>query len=316
LRLLDDLGRQTFPAADFEVVVVDDGSPDRVASHLSGRSTPYRLHLIEQKNAGPAAARHRGICAASGEVIVTVDDDMSLPPTFLASHEARHREGLRVVLGLIRPAPDLGGKPLFERFHADQLERQVASYRAGRRVRGVHVCTGNVSFRREDYLALGGFDVTLGRSEDRDLGIRLELAGAPFVFDEAAFSIHHSDHADRKVWLKRAFSYGVSDTRIARKHEATEAAPHVTPWRFFFLVSPVTRPFLIFAVSSPWGGHLFAHAAMSVAEQLDRAGVEGLAIRGATFAYGLEYFRGVRAETGSLRVAMRALLAQRRQHQA
>jgi hypothetical protein len=81
-------------------------------------------------------------------------------------------------------------------------------------------------------------------------------------------------------------------------------------------VSPVTRPFLIFAVSAPRGGHLVARAAMSVAEELDRAGVEALAIRGATFAYGLEYFRGVRVETGSLRGAMRALFAQWRRHQA
>ncbi|MDB4997367.1 MAG: Serine acetyltransferase [Myxococcaceae bacterium] len=315
LRLLDDLSAQTVPASSFEVIVVDDGSREPVRPLLEGRDTPFALRVLEQENAGPAAARDRGIQTARGEIIVIVDDDMSVADSFLAVHLARHREGHSVVLGYIRPAPNLARMALFERFHAHQLAQQVASYRGGRAARGVHVCTGNVSFRRADYLAVGGFDKSLGRSEDRDLGIRLELAGAKFVFAEEAASTHNSDHADLEVWLKRAFLYGVYDARIGKKHEATPRVD-VAPWRFFFLVNPVTRPFLLVAVGLPDGAHRIARRSMQLSSLLDRLGFEALAIRGTTFVYGMEYFRGVRTENGSLAASARALLAQWRRHRA
>ena len=314
LRLLDDLSAQTVPASSFEVIVVDDGSSAPVRPLLEARSTPFALHVLEQKNAGPAAARDRGIQAARGEIIVILDDDMSVGETFLAVHLARHREGYSVVLGYIGPAPNLARMALFERFHAHQLAQQVASYRGGRAARGVHVCTGNVSFRRADYLAIGGFDKALGRSEDRDLGIRLELAGAKLVFAEEATSTHNSDHADLEVWLKRAFLYGVYDARIGKKHEGTRV--DVAPWRFFFLVNPITRPFLLVAVGAPNGAHRIARRSMQLSSLLDRLGFEALAIRGTTFVYGMEYFRGVRTENGSLAASARALLAQWRRHRA
>jgi GT2 family glycosyltransferase len=315
VKLLGDLAAQTVPADSFEVIVVDDGSRERVAPQLEGKSTPFVLTVLEQKNAGPAAARDRGIQAAKGEIIVIVDDDMAVAPSFLSVHLARHRAGHSVVLGYIQPAPNLARMPLFERFHAHQLAQQVASYRGGRQARGVHVCTGNVSFRRADYLAVGGFDKALGRSEDRDLGIRLELAGASFVFAEEAASTHHSDHADIEVWLKRAYLYGVYDARIGKKHEATDRVD-VAPWRFFFLVNPITRPFLLIAVGAPSGAHRIARRSMQLSSLLDRFGFEALAIRGTTFVYGMEYFRGVRTENGSLAASARALLAQWRRHRA
>src|SRR4051812_24170361 len=107
LRLLAALARQTLSASAFEVVVVDDGSPDPVKPQLETLEVPYSLRVIAQANAGPAAARHRGIEAAHSDIIVIVDDDMHLPETFLAAHAARHEAGFTVVLGHIRPAPEL-----------------------------------------------------------------------------------------------------------------------------------------------------------------------------------------------------------------
>src|SRR5688500_12843196 len=176
--LLDDLEKQTLSPASFEVLIVDDGSKTPVKPVLEGIATSYARRVIEQANAGPAAARHRGIVEARADVILIVDDDMRLPHALLEEHLRRHRQGHSVVLGHIRAAACLSQMPLFERFHAQQLDRQVAAFRAGVPARGVHLCTGNVSFRRAEYLAVGGFDRSLARSEDRDLGIRLEQAGA------------------------------------------------------------------------------------------------------------------------------------------
>jgi GT2 family glycosyltransferase len=308
--LLDALGKQTLPADRFEVIVVDDGSREPVAPVLESRRDPFVLKVRTQANAGAAAARHAGIMEASGEVVVITDDDMLVPPDFLAEHLAAHEAGHTVVLGQIAADESLGEKPLFERFHARQLARFVARYREQpTAVRGVMVCTGNVSFRRADYLSVGGFDKTLSRSEDRELGVRLQKAGAKLYFAEKARTTHRSDHTELSVWLRRNYNYGVYDSRIHHKHPDRLDAD---PWHFLFLVNPVSRGLLLTAVASPPVGKLLSRAAWAAAETIDKVrtvhpAFERAAIAGATLTYGLEYFRGVREEAGSLLNALKDL---------
>ena len=304
--LVSDLEKQTLPAGSFEVLIVDDGSQMPAKPVLERLTPSYALRVIEQPNGGPASARHRGIVEAKGDVILIVDDDMRLPATLLFEHLQRHREGHSVVLGHIRAAPRLHQMPLFERFHAQQLDRQVAAFRSGLPARGVHLCTGNVSFRRADYIAVGGFDRSLARSEDRDLGIRLERAGARFTFAENAYTVHESDHTSLEVWLKRAFLYGIYDSRIGAKHGDV---PSVSPWRFFFLVHPVSRPLLLATTAVPSAGKVAARGLMALCDWLDEKGLERAALKGTTLVYGIEYFRGMREEAGSLLGAARGLVA-------
>src|SRR5258707_10281865 len=75
-RLLDALARQTLSADRFEVIVVDDGSSDGTRELLRTLKTPYALVSIEQPNQGPGAARNRGVRAASGDLILFLDDDV------------------------------------------------------------------------------------------------------------------------------------------------------------------------------------------------------------------------------------------------
>ena len=308
--LLDALAQQTLGADRFEVVVVDDGSREPVAPALEKRRDPYSLTVLTQVNAGAAAARHAGIMKATGDVVVITDDDMLVPPEFLAEHVAAHDAGNTVVLGQIASDQTLGEKPLFERFHAEQLAKFVARYREQpTAVRGVMVCTGNVSFRREEYLAVGGFDRSLSRSEDRELGVRLQKAGAKLYFAEKARATHRSDHTDLSVWMRRNYNYGIYDSRIHHKHPDRLDAD---PWHFLFLVNPISRGLLLAAVAAPPVGKLLSKAAYKAAETVDRArslhpAFERVAIAGATLTYGLEYFRGVREEAGSLGSALKDL---------
>jgi len=77
------------PATAFELVVVDDGSPDATPEVLAGLAQrhPGRLTLVRQANGGLAAARNAGVDAAGGELLFFADDDM-LPasPDLLARH--------------------------------------------------------------------------------------------------------------------------------------------------------------------------------------------------------------------------------------
>lgn len=76
---------QTFE--DFEVILVDDESPDRSIEICQGFTDP-RLQIIHQKNRGLAGARNSGIRQAQGEYIALLDGDDLWEPEKLARHVA------------------------------------------------------------------------------------------------------------------------------------------------------------------------------------------------------------------------------------
>jgi glycosyltransferase involved in cell wall biosynthesis len=75
---LESVFLQTFQ--DFEVIVVNDGSPDETAELLAPLAASGRIRYLEQPNQGQAAARHRGLEEATGEFIAFLDDDDLWPP--------------------------------------------------------------------------------------------------------------------------------------------------------------------------------------------------------------------------------------------
>ena len=71
----------------FEVLIVDDGSPDdtaEVAEALIAAHPEHRISLLRRPNSGqPAVARNTGIARARGELVVCLDADDLLEPEFL-----------------------------------------------------------------------------------------------------------------------------------------------------------------------------------------------------------------------------------------
>jgi serine acetyltransferase/GT2 family glycosyltransferase len=296
--LLEELDKQTLDAKDFEVIVVDDGSREDPRPRLSSLHVRFALTVVRQENQGAAAARDHGAKLARADVVVFIDDDMRVGPDFLKHHLSIHAETPHaVVLGRMRPDARLAEMPLFERFHAKQLDRLVDSYKNGKTPRGNELFTGNVSMRREDYFAVGGFDRSLKRSEDAELGLRLERHGSAFVYSEDAYTIHGSDHVNLDTWLKRGFLYGICDLRIWRKHPELRDA---SPWRFVELLNPVARPFVTLAVVAPGISLPVARVATRAALLADKVKLEKLALPGITLVFAMEYFRGVRDENGGL----------------
>jgi len=300
--LLLSLKNQDTPMDAFEVVLVDDGSTEPAWRFIGDLSFPYRLTHVRQENTGQAGARQHGVELASGDIIVIIDDDMEVPTDFLRRHREAHDSGFDVVLGHIMTPDDAGSRALHERFHMHHLAGQIAAFRAGtREVRGVHLCTGNVSFRRALFHDVGGFDRSLKRSEDRELGIKFEEHGARLGFGYDAKSSHRSDHDSLERWLDRAFKYGVFDRKISKIHDEMEIAD---PWSFLFAINPLSRPLMLFSTAAPAGGKRLARLAMKVSETLDKVGLESVALKGTTVVYGLEYFRGMREDAGSFVDAM------------
>lgn len=79
-RALDSVAGQSY--ADFELLVVDDGSSDGGARIVSNYGDA-RFRLITQANGGPGAARNRAIAEAKGEFLAFLDADDEWLPNYI-----------------------------------------------------------------------------------------------------------------------------------------------------------------------------------------------------------------------------------------
>jgi glycosyltransferase involved in cell wall biosynthesis len=84
LRTLDSLIQQTFPADQLEVIVVDDGSTDDTPT-ITSQQFPFTFRCVRQKNQGATAARNYGATISQAEILVFIDDDVTISPQTLAA---------------------------------------------------------------------------------------------------------------------------------------------------------------------------------------------------------------------------------------
>lgn len=76
-RCLNSLLRQGLEAEEYEIICVNDGSPDGCGKILADYEQKYPdiIHVITQKNGGLSAARNTGMLLARGEYLVFIDSD-------------------------------------------------------------------------------------------------------------------------------------------------------------------------------------------------------------------------------------------------
>ena len=89
-RCLDSIKAQSF--TDFEVIMIDDGTPDRSADIAEQYTADPRFRLYHQTNAGVGAARNHGLSLARGEYIAFVDSDDAVKPDHLEKLYTSARE--------------------------------------------------------------------------------------------------------------------------------------------------------------------------------------------------------------------------------
>lgn len=178
-QLLRSLSAQTF--ANFEAIVVDDGSTDRTGEVVEAFADA-RIKLVLQPNRGVSGARNTGLAVSRGEFVMFLDGDDLLHPTALERLSAAlmldpHAAGAYGTFIKIRENGDRqpGQKP---------LERQT--YPSGDILldvieRSIFANGGHVLIRRDIALGIGGFDSRLSLAEDWEFFCRAASQGK-FVF--------------------------------------------------------------------------------------------------------------------------------------
>ena len=145
---IDSILAQTF--ADFELILVDDGSPDNCPALCDAAAArDSRIRVIHQKNRGLSGARNAGLDAAEGEWIAFVDsDDMLLPQALEKAHSTAEKTGADVVLYGFA-FTDENGK-VYEGWDTTQYDEVIPQQEIyNRLVIGMYQSMCNKLFRRE-----------------------------------------------------------------------------------------------------------------------------------------------------------------------
>lgn len=203
---LQACARLDYPRDRFEVIVVDDGGAtplDAVVARFHGM---LAIKLLRHENAGPAAARNRGVSEARGEFLAFTDDDC-----------APESNWLRALASQFVASPDcaVGGQTLNALAHniysgASQLliSYLFSYYNAVPRAARFFP-SNNLAFPAERFRAIGGFDVTYPRAagEDRELCDRWLHCGYRMVYVEEAV-VRHAHDLTFRTFLRQHFHYG------------------------------------------------------------------------------------------------------------
>jgi glycosyltransferase involved in cell wall biosynthesis len=168
---LTSVQRQTL--TDWECIIIDDGAPDDVAASVAPFLNDRRFRFLSTGNHGVSAARNRAIAASTAPLVTMLDGDDLLRPDYLASVVPLLEEdpSLRLVTCNARIFGAVSSVGLC----VDRPHAQIGTLRDVLD-RSFNVYIGS-TFRRADFVRVGGFDETMAQCEDFDLWVRLMVAG-------------------------------------------------------------------------------------------------------------------------------------------
>lgn len=211
-RAVDSVLAQTF--ADFEIVVVDDGSYEPPVE-IGERDD--RIRLITQRNSGVSVARNVGVCAARADLIAFLDHD----DEWLASK-------LELQLSLVDSAPHAAFWCTgFDWVHEDSV---IPSDPAPPTYRGLlstqSVLLSSAIVRKSDYWRVGGHDPLLSQMQDWDLFLKMAMDGRrPELSTARLVRYHlHGLNASRNYRAAAAERFSILDAheRRARRSDDIE----------------------------------------------------------------------------------------------
>jgi glycosyltransferase involved in cell wall biosynthesis len=221
---LDSVLSQTY--TDYEIIVVNDGSPD--SKLLDEVLVPYlgRITCIVQENRGVSAARNAALKLARTQYAAILDSDDRWHPDYLASQiaildadptiDVVYPDAVRFGSASIKPTRyseeyPLGGEVSFLRV----LSRECQIY-------------GGVTARRETLLRVGLYDEGLRYAQDFDLWLRVLKGGGRITYNDRVLAYyrtregsHTSDGVTHGRYVLRILDKVGKEMKLTAEERAT-----------------------------------------------------------------------------------------------
>ncbi len=237
---LDSLEKQQ--DADFEVIVVDngssDGSPDMVAEEFAARGR-LRISLIRNStNRGFCAANNQGFAEAGGRLLALLNNDAEAGPRWLAALSRPFKDRAEIGMAASKILVYEDPRRIDKAGHLIYLDGQNRGRGSGELDAGQYDrmeetlwpdgCAA--MYRREMLEEIGGFDEDFfAYGDDAELGLRARIAGWGCLYVPDAVVRHH-----------RGSTLGVTSSRRLELIERNRVllAAKLFPWSLLWLNGP------------------------------------------------------------------------------
>jgi len=214
--LLQSLSKQTY-SKKFEVIVVEDGSTDKVDKIVMDFSDKLNVQYFFKENSGAGESRNFGMQKASGNYFIIFDSDCIIPPNYLVEVEKTLTENFTDAYG--------GADAAHESFTTIQkaINYSMTSFLTTGGIRGNKKAVGKFQPRSFNFgISKKAFAVTKGFSrmkigEDIDLTFRLWEHDFETQFIENAF-VYHKRRSTFQQFFKQTFAFGKGRPLLNRKY--------------------------------------------------------------------------------------------------
>lgn len=225
LETIDSLSDQTLGASRFEVIVVDDGSTD-ATPEIQAETYPFTLRYVAQKNQGAAAARNHGAKTSRGNILVFIDDDITLDSSYLQVLVQAHQSQQKLVsMGVFHPYLT-GHDSVFAVQHARRTAAEAAE-QGNREVSFTECSSNNMTIERQDFFEVGMWQDVFGDGPtlwgDVEFGYRAWKQGLKFSRIAGA-KLYHRDYHVMELRSACRRAYHISETVhfLFRRHPEIE----------------------------------------------------------------------------------------------
>ncbi len=204
---LESLTRLKSPEGGFEVVVVDDGSPEPLQPVVAEFASRLAATCLRQENAGPATARNLGARHARGEYLAFVDDDCCVEADWLVAFQEAFvgdpggMVGGHTVNGLAENRYSAASQLILDLVYAHYNPRPDAV---------TFLASNNIAMPAKRFHELGGFDAarfSTAGGEDRDLCDRWISRFGTIRWAEKAIVRHYHSMSLGSFW-RQNYTYG------------------------------------------------------------------------------------------------------------
>ena len=190
---------------DVEIIIVDDASTDNTLDVIASLAIPSVQILKQDGNHGPAAARNRGLSAATGEFMAFLDGDDFWEPDFLdQTTEFLRSHPQAVAVSVMQRHKTFNGKesvlpdppPSQQPVQLDDFYDIWATYN--------HVCTGSALIRTAVAKATGGQREDFRVCEDLEFWAYVATYGPWGFIPKILFTSDGGLITKKQGWLAKA----------------------------------------------------------------------------------------------------------------